>query len=89
VVHADEFVDDPEPPMSKQQKQIWETLVQTMAEAGGEDLNNTALVKVCESRGIHKSRVTEALQHFEAENLATVDRKNKPYKIRLKDPILG
>lgn len=88
VVRADEFVDDPEPPMSKQQKQIWEILVHAMDDAGGEVLDNKALVERCETQRISRARVTEALKHFEAQDLITVDRKNRPLLIRLKDPVL-
>lgn len=75
VAQADEFVDDPEPPMSKQQKKTWGILVQAMDDADGEVLDNKALVKQCESQGISRARVTEALRHFEAQDLITVDRK--------------
>lgn len=88
VVRVDEFVDDPEPPMSKQQKQIWEILVHAMDDAGGEVLDNKALVERCETQRISRARVTEALKHFEAQDLITVDRKNRPLLIRLKDPVL-
>ncbi|WP_417521002.1 AAA family ATPase [Marinobacter sp.] len=88
VVKADEFVDDPEPPMSKQQKQIWEIMVHAMDDAGGEVLDNKALVERCETQRISRARVTEALKHFEAQDLITVDRKNRPLLIRLKDPVL-
>lgn len=87
VVQADEFVDDLEPPMSKQQKQIWEILVQAMDEAGGEVLDNRRLVELCESKGINKSRVSEARQHFEDQDLITVGKEGKAIKIRIKDPI--
>lgn len=88
VVQADEFVDDPEPPMSRQQKQIWGILVHAMDDAGGEVLDNKALVERCETQRISRARVTEALKHFEAQDLITVDRKNRPLLIRLKDPVL-
>jgi hypothetical protein len=88
VVKADEFVDDPEPPMTKQQKKIWEILKHAMTGAGGDILDNSLLVKTCESQGINKARVGEALKHFEAQDLIIVDRKNRPLLIRLKDSIL-
>jgi KaiC/GvpD/RAD55 family RecA-like ATPase len=88
VVQSDEFVDDPEPPMSKQQKQIWAILVQAMDAAGGGVLDNKALVKACDNQSIHKSRVTGARQHFEAQDLITVFKEGKEIKIHRKDPIL-
>ncbi len=89
VVKADEFVDDPEPPMSKQQKQIWEILVQTMDEADGDVLDNKALVERCGSQGINPARVSEARKHFEVQDLITVVKEGKEIKIHRKDPILG
>jgi putative DNA primase/helicase len=87
VVPADEFFDDPKPPMSKQQKQVWDILVQAMGDAGCEVLDNKALVKACENQGIHKSRVTDARQHFEAQDLITVVKEGKEVKIHRKDPV--
>lgn len=89
VVQADEFVDDPEPPMSKQQKQIWEILVHAMDDAGGEVLDNKTLVQRCKDQGINPARVTEARKHFEAQDLITVSKEGKAVKIYLKDPVLG
>jgi hypothetical protein len=88
VVKADEFVDDPEPPMTKQQKKIWEILKHAMTGAGGDIFDNSLLVKTCESQGINKARVGEALKHFEVQDLITVNRKNRPHLIHLKDTIL-
>ena len=64
VVQADEFVDDPAPPMSKQQKQIWEILAHAIDDTGGEVLDNKALVERCGSQGIKPARVSEARKHF-------------------------
>lgn len=89
VVQADEFVDDPEPPMSKQQKQIWEILIQAMDDAGGEVLDNKALVERCGSQGINPARVSEARKHFEVQDLITVVKEGKEIKIHRKDQILG
>lgn len=89
VVQADEFVDESEPPMSKQKKQIWEILVHAMDEAGGDVLDNKALVQLCESQGINPARVSEARKHFEGQDLITVVKEGKAIKIYLKDPVLG
>tara|TARA_R110002072_G_scaffold106062_1_gene231508 strand:- start:93 stop:812 length:720 start_codon:yes stop_codon:yes gene_type:complete len=89
VVKADEFVDDPEPPMSKQQKEIWEILVQAMDDAGGDFLDNKALVERCGSQGISAARVSEARKHFEVQDLVTVVKEGKEIKIHRKDPILS
>ncbi len=88
VVRADEFVDDPEPPMSKQQKQIWEILVHAMGETAGGVLDNKALVELCGNQGIKPARVSEARKHFEVQNLITVVKEGKEIKIHRKDPIL-
>jgi len=89
VVKADEFVDDPEPPMSKQQKQIWEILRHEMGGAGGEALDNKTLVQRCKDQGINPARVSEARKHFEDRDLITVSKEGKAVKIHLKDPVLG
>ncbi len=89
VIKADEFIDDPEPPMSKQQKQIWEILVHAMDDAGGEVLDNKALVERCGSQGINPARVSEARKHFEVQDLITVVKEGKEIKIHRKDQILG
>lgn len=89
VVQADEFVDDPEPPMSKQQKLIWEILVHAMDDAGGEFLDNKTLVQRCKDQGINPARVSEARKHFEVQDLITVSKEGKAVKIHLKDPVLG
>ena len=95
VVKADEFIDDPEPPMSKQQKQIWEILVQAMDDAGGDVLANKALVAQCEAQGVGKNKsstgraVFEAVRHFQRQDLITVVKEGKENQIHLKDPILG
>ena len=89
VVQADEFVDDPEPPMSKQQKQIWEILVHAMNDVGGEVLDNKTLVQRCKAQNINPARVSEARKHFEVQDLITVSKDGKAVKICLKDPILG
>ncbi|MDC9611567.1 AAA family ATPase, partial [Pseudoalteromonas sp. GABNS16H] len=89
VVQADEFVDEPEPPMSKQKTQIWAILVHAMDEAGGDGLDNKALVELCESQGINPARVSEARKHFEGQDLITVVKEGKEIKIHRKDPVLG
>lgn len=89
VVQGDEFVDDPEPSMSKQQKQIWEILRHEMGDAGCEILDNKTLVLRCKDQGINPARVSEARKHFEVQDLITVSKEGKAVKIRLKDPILG
>lgn len=95
VVKADEFVDDPEPPMSKQQKQIWEILVYAMDDAGGEVLDNKTLVQRCEAQGVGKYKnstrraVSDAVKHFQVQDLITVSKDGKALKIHLKDPVLG
>lgn len=89
VVQADEFVDDPEPPMSKQKKQIWEILVHAMGEAGGDVLDNKTLVQRCKEQGINPGRVSEARKHFQDQDLITVSKDGKAVYIHLKDPILG
>jgi len=89
VVKADEFVDDPEPPMSKQQKQIWETLVRAMNDASGDFLDNKTLVQRCKDQSINPARVSEAKKHFEDHDLITVSKEGKAVKIHLKDPVLG
>ncbi|MFP3977329.1 AAA family ATPase [Marinobacter sp. KMM 10035] len=88
VVKADEFVDDPEPPMSKQQKQIWEILVHAIDETAGGVLDNKALVERCGSQGINPARVSEARKHFEVQELITVAKEGKAIKIHRNDPIL-
>ena len=89
VVKADEFVDDPEPPMSKQQKLIWEILVHAMDDAGGEVLDNKTLVQRCKDQGINPARVSEARKHFEVQDLITVIKEGRAVKIHLKNPVLG
>ncbi len=95
VVKADEFVDDPEPPMSKQQKQIWEILVYAMDDAGGEVLDNKTLVERCEAQGVGKNKnstrraVSDAVKHFQVQDLITVSKDGKAVKIHLKDPVMG
>ena len=88
VVKADEFVDDPTPPMSKQQKQIWEILVHAIDETAGGVLDNKALVELCGSQGINPARVSEARKHFEVQELITVAKEGKAIKIHRNDPIL-
>jgi hypothetical protein len=88
VVPADEFFDDPKPPMSKQQKKIWDILVQAMGDVGSEALENKALVEWCGRQGINRARVSEARKHFESQDLITVFKEGKEIKIHRKDPIL-
>lgn len=60
-----------------------------MDSAGVEVLDNKTLVHRCKEQGINPARVSEARQHFEAQDLITVSKDGKALKIRLKDPVLG
>lgn len=88
VVQVDEFVDDRERPMTKQQKKIWEILEHAMTETNSDVLDNRTLVELCEGQGINRARVSEARKHFQAQNLITVSNQGKVIKIHLKDPVL-
>lgn len=94
VVQADEFVDDPEPLMSKQQKQIWEILLQAMVETGGGVLDNKTLVELTKTHGVVRNKnstrraVSDAVKHFESQDLIKLVKEGKLIKIHMKDQIL-
>jgi len=95
VVRKDEFTDgdllnDPEPRLTPQQREIWEVLNQALGESDGA-VDNATLVARCERQAIGNNKnstrraVSTAVGQFTDQKLITVDKKNKPYQIRLDD----
>lgn len=66
-----------------------------IVDAGGEVLDNKTLVERCEAQGVGKNKnstrraVSDAVKHFQVQNLITVSKDGKAVKIHLKDPVLA